>query len=220
VSDYRRGWPDCVGTTGRNQAGMSGRNRRNTHVDVPKGAKLNELAKKLPKNATTNKDEFTITSAYRNPYRNEFALSNSPKSSHVWSGAFDLQDENGQGFSEKFKTLWTKIKDMPEFGQVYVESDYATIKKFLEEHYIPTVLKKAVVANTVECAVPDASPGYAIVWSKTSAVWKSVTFNWKETEKQEVPTTGTYTFKVDDWDHIARNLHAQDKTNDAWGWEP
>src|SRR3970282_1238367 len=137
---------------------MSGRNRRNTHVDVPKGAKLNELAKKLPKNATTNKDEFTITSAYRNPYRNEFALSSSPKSSHVWSGAFDLQDENGQGF--------------------------------LEEHYIPTVLKKAVVANTVECAVPDASPGYAIVWSKTSAVWKSVTFNWKETEKQEMPTTG------------------------------
>src|SRR3990172_12386029 len=177
---------------------MSGRNRRNTHVDVPKGAKLNELAKKLPKNATTNKDEFTITSAYRNPYRNEFALSSSPKSSHVWSGAFDLQDENGQGFSEKFKTLWTTIIALPEFGQVYVESDYETIKVYLQDQYIPKTLKKAVVTGTVECSVPDASPGYAIVWSKTSGVWKTVTFSWKETANQEVPTTGSYTFKVED----------------------
>ena len=189
-------------------------------ADIPRGQKLIILGDKLPAN------KYYIESSYRNPYRNDAAGSNSAKSSHVWSGAFDLKAKDGT--TGQLKELWDNIIGKPDFGQVYVESSGTTsnpdkIKDFLI-YYITDAkkLNKKLVAGSLTYSVPCGEKTYSIVWSKASncnvVEWKTVTFSWKETESQEVPTTGTYKFQVEDWDRIARNLHAQDKISDKWGF--
>ncbi len=186
-------------------------------ADVPKGEKLNKLGDLLPVG------KYTISSSYRNPYRNDYAGSTSAKSSHVWSGAFDLEDGSGGGFSDQLKELWNAIRVKTEFGQVYVESGMESgvdkIKTFLELYYIPKILKKVLVDGSLTYSLPDATSSYAIVWSKTGG-WKTVTYSWKEKVGNNIVEhiNDTYTFTEGDWKEIARNLHAQDKTSDNWGF--
>jgi hypothetical protein len=119
---------------------------------------------------------------------------------------------------------------------MYVESDIGKIRTFLED-YIITTLKKELVANSLkDISLPgyDPTKQYVIVWSKQLG-WKKVTFSWTERTydennnpvdivhpKPDDPISyKEHTFNPDtDWNGIAKNLHAQDKISDQWGFLP
>ncbi|HJW87818.1 MAG TPA: hypothetical protein VJ440_14385, partial [Candidatus Brocadiaceae bacterium] len=184
-------------------------------VDIPKGEKLNNLFNVLPAN------EYTFTSSYRNPYKNQSAGSLSAQSRHVWSGAIDLLDKNGAGKTTELKTLWTNIKNKAEFGQMFVESVGGDIEQFINE-YLTKTLKKNLVADSliIKSMQNTYTPTYAIVWSKQTG-WQWVKFDWQEQMPDDSimqHTDDQYTFQESDWAAVARNLHAQDKITSEWGF--
>jgi hypothetical protein len=183
--------------------------------DIPKGDKLNGLFNVLPAN------EYTCTSSYRNPYRNQYAGSTAPTSRHVWSGAFDLVDKNGYGYTLELKSLWETIKGKTEFGQVLVEGDLAHIQNFIA-YYIKDILGENLVEGSVVIkAMQNPLGSYVIVWSKQTG-WQWVQYDWKELMPDGITKVehkdDKYTLQEADWDRISKNLHAQDKISSEWGF--
>ena len=182
--------------------------------EIPGGDNLNRLGIKLDSVAL---GKYSITSSYRNPFRND-TISKSMNSRHVWSDAFDLRDSKGGATTELQTEVWAKIKDLPEFGQVIIESQDPTVSRFVTNYLKGRGVKyiEGSVWFWVDQADEDPKIQYEILWSKRAG-YQTIYIRWEEAGLDE-PQYEDYTFKLVDWSTLVENLHAQGYPLSVWGF--